>query len=108
MHVLNKDTRCRLKETVICSRYLDEGEHSEHGAELHVELFPENGHRQARLHDRLADAVIDALDFRLAQLPQEDLRATNGLGLHAVGYGRERADRSDGCLEPYAHQSCTH
>jgi hypothetical protein len=56
--------------------HLDEGEHSEHGAELDIEFFAEDGHCKARLHDRLADAVIDALDLGLPQLSQEDLRHT--------------------------------
>ena len=55
-------------------QYLDKGEHGEHGAELDIELLTENGHCQACLHDRLTDAVIDALDLGLPQLSQKQLR----------------------------------
>lgn len=42
---------------------LDEGQDCEHGHKTDIELFSEDGHGQASLHDCLANSFIDALYF---------------------------------------------
>jgi len=54
---------------------LAEEQSGEQRDEAHIELLAKNGHRQARLGDRIPGSLIQVLNFRLAQRAKEDLLA---------------------------------
>ena len=65
---------------------LHEEQRDEEDDELDVELLAEDGHREARLHDRVLCALVQALDLRLPQAPEED-------GLEEVPEAQRQGER---------------
>jgi hypothetical protein len=64
---------------------LDEGQHHKHGDKEDGKVFSEDGHCQQRLHDGLADFVVDAFHLSVTQPTQEYLEKR---GMEGVGYFR--------------------
>jgi len=67
----NRDGRAHLHQPV---EDLDERERRKHRDKPHVELLPEDRQREARLHDRTRQLLLDALQLDLPQRAEEDLR----------------------------------